>query len=387
MNILQINVIYGHGSTGKIVQALHEEYKRQGHDSHVLFGRGPKGEDNSVVRTCFLWEAKLWRFIQLFTGNSLGGSPLSTWNLKRHIQKLNPDVVHIHCINGNMCSVFSLLKWLRKKGYKVVLSHHAKFMFTGGCGLNMCEGFASGCSECPLKKSVFGSLYLGKPSKNIRRLAKLHMDEPWIRHTYVSPWLKEQAEKSALLRNADNNVALNPIDTNVFNPAPSGKVLRDRPYAFFPTSLHAEVKGWQWIESVGACLKELGLDLLVTGSGKEVFSGSNIVDVGHISDQSFLADYYRQARVTLVLSQCESFSMPVVESLCCGTPVCGFKAGGPESIAPEDYGAVENGDVEHLIKVIERSMDVDRSKLAIKAMETFSTPHIAEEFLKLYHGK
>jgi glycosyltransferase involved in cell wall biosynthesis len=29
--------------------------------------------------------------------------------------------------------------------------------------------------------------------------------------------------------------------------------------------------------------------------------------------------------------------MIVAESLCCGTPVVGFKAGGPESIAIDDY--------------------------------------------------
>ena len=384
MKILQVNVIYGHGSTGKIVQALHEEYMRQGHDSHVFFGRGPKGDGKRIVRTGFLWEAKLWRLIQLFTGNHLGGSPLSTWNLKRHIKKLNPEVVHIHCINGNMCSVFSLLKWLRKKNHKVVLSHHAKFMFTGGCGLNMCEGFVHGCEDCPFRKSVFGSLYMGKPSKNIRRLATLHMDEPWIKHAYVSPWLKEQAEKSSLLHDADNNVMPNPVDIDVFNPTPSGKALRDKPYAFFPTSLHAEVKGWPWIEPVASRLKELGLDLLITGSGHEKFENHNVIDVGYVSDQILLADYYRQAKVTLVLSQCESFSMPVAESLCCGTPVCGFKAGGPESIAPEDYGAVDNGDIDQLIIEIRRSMDVDRSSIANKAMGRFSTAHIAEEFLHLY---
>ena len=384
MKILQINVIYGHGSTGKIVRALHEEYKRQGHDSHVLFGRGPKSDDKNVVRTGFLFEAKLWRFIQLFTGHFLGGSPLSTWNLKRRIKKFNPDVVHIHCINGNMCSVFSLLKWLRKHNYKVVLTHHAKFMFTGGCGLNMCEGFASGCKDCPRKREVFGKYYLGKPSKNLKRLEALQMDGPWIKHTYVSPWLKEQAEKSSILRKADNHVVLNPIDTEIFNPSAVGGSPHDKPYAFFPTSLHAEVKGWQWIEPVGAMLKEMGLDLLVTGSGKETFASPNVRDVGYVSSQSLLADYYRYAHITLVLSQCESFSMPVAESLCCGAPVCGFKAGGPESIAPEDYVSVPNGDIKALGKAIEHTLGLARKGIAGKAMGTFSTAHIAEAFLKLY---
>ena len=387
MTILQINVIYGHGSTGKIVQALHEEYRRQGHDSHVLFGRGPKSEDKDLIRTGFLWEAKLWRLIQLFTGNHLGGTPLSTWNLKRHIRKLNPDVVHVHLINGNMCNVFSLMKWLKKQGYKVVLTHHAKLMFTGGCGINLCDKYQTGCGDCPYKKEVFGIAPDRSKGTN-RKLASLGMDEDWIKHTYVSPWLMSLAELSPILKHADNHAVCNPVDTAIFNPdTREDKPLHDKPYAFFPTSVRNDVKGWQWIEAVGEKLKDLGLDLLITGSGNERFASSNILDIGHISNQKLLASYYRQAKVTLVLSKFESFSMPTAESLCCGTPVCGFKAGGPESIAPEDYGAVENGDVDQLIKEIERSMSVDRSKLAAKAMETFSTAHIAEEFLKLYNGK
>ena len=384
MKILQVNVIYGHGSTGKIVQVLHEEYLKQGHDSYVFFGRGVKESDKRITRTGFLWEAKLWRFIQLFTGNLLGGSPLSTLNLKRHIKKLNPEVVHLHCINGNMCNVFSLLKWLRRKGYKTVLTHHAKFMFTGGCGLNMCKGYANGCVGCPLKREVFGSLCFGKPTRNLRRLAKLQMDGSWIKHTYVSPWLKDQAEKSILLKSADNHVVLNPIDTNVFNPKPIKDSVHDKPYAFFPTSLHAEVKGWQWIEPVGERLNSLGLDLLVTGSGKETFHSPSIHDVGHISDQSLLADYYRHAAMTLVLSQCESFSMPVAESLCCGTPVCGFKAGGPESIAPDAYAAVDNGEIDQLIEVIKQTANHKSNDVVEAALQTFATANVADTFVGLY---
>ncbi len=382
MVIAQINVSYGRGSTGKIVKDLHEEYLRLGLDSYVLFGRGPKVADPRIVRTGFLLEAKAWRFIQLFTGNHLGGSPLSTWNLKRHIKKLHPDVVHIHCINGNMCNVFSLLRWLKKHNYKTILTHHAKFMFTGGCGLNMCEGYVNGCKNCPHKKEVFGKYCGDKTRQNLARLAKVGLDEPWIAHTYVSPWLKEQAKKSPLLAKANNHVVLNPIDVSLFCES-KPKEAPSRPYAFCPTSLHAEVKGWQWVEPVGKRLDELGLDLYVTGSGSETFASPNIKDIGYVADQHKLADYYRNANVTLILSQCESFSMPVAESLCCGTPVCGFKSGGPESIGIE--GAcifVEQGDIDGLIKAIEAMKDkrIDPAK----AIEKYGREAIAKEFLKLY---
>ncbi len=381
MRILQVNVIYGHGSTGKIVQTLHEEYLRQGHDSHVFFGRGPKSHDKRVARTGFLWEAKLWRFIQLFTGNFLAGSPLSTWNLKRHIKNLKPDVVHLHCINGNMCNVFSLIKWLKTKGYKTVLTHHAKFMFTGGCGINLCNKYQTGCGECPCKKEVFG-IALDRSRRINRKLASLDLDGKWIRNTYVSPWLMSLAEKSPILAKANNHVIINPIDTNVFNPVSVMSPLHDKPYVFFPTSVHSEVKGWQWVEPIGAKLHELGLDLLVTGSGAEGFQFNNIIDLGHVDNQTVLAEYYRQAKATLVLSQFESFSMPVAESICCGTPVFGFKAGGPESICPASMRGhfVQQGDVTALIALLKKSFGGEE-KLFIDGF----AEHVWKQYLCIYN--
>lgn len=382
MVIAQINVIYGHGSTGKIVQALHEEYLRLGQDAYVFYGRGKENLGKNVIRTGFLYEAKLWRLIQMFTGNMLGGSPVSTWNLKRHIKKLSPDVVHVQLINGNMCDVFSLLKWLKKHNYKTVLTHHAKLMFTGGCGINLCDKHRTGCGNCPYKKEVFG--FAPDRSKHIiKKLSQLDMDGNWIKHTYVSPWLMSLAKETKLLEKADNHAIVNPVDVSVFNPVSSLHALREKPYAFFPTSVHAELKGWNWIEEVGRRLGDLGLDLLVTGSGHESFVSPNIIDIGHIADQNLLAEYYRQAKVTLVLSQFESFSMPVAESLCCGTPACGFKAGGPESIGIEGACTfVEQGDIDGLIKAIEAMKDknIDPEQ----AKNKYGREAVAKEFLKLY---
>lgn len=359
MRILQVNVIYGHGSTGKIVETLHQQYLSLGHESYVLFGRGKRSKDPNVRRTGFLWEAKLWRFMQLFTGNYLGGSPLSTWNLKRHIRRIHPDIVHLHCVNGNMCNVFSLLKWLKKRGYKTVLTHHAKFMFTGGCGLNLCEGFATGCGNCPHKKEVFGRFCGDKSAKNVKRLSGLDLSGAWIQHVYVSPWLKQQADKSALLKDAHNNVVYNPVDIK------PGAAVAKKPYVFFPISLKADYKGWDFIEPLGERLKELGLDLYVTGSRKETFTSSNIKDVGRINDKNELARYYAEATATVILSRCESFSMPVIESLLCGTPVVGFKAGAPETL--ETFGFASFYEYGKLDLVVSRIQELQNNSVRVDA--------------------
>lgn len=68
--------------------------------------------------------------------------------------------------------------------------------------------------------------------------------------------------------------------------------------------------------------------------------------MGSCKSREELASLYSVANVTLMLSKRETYSMVTAESLCCGTPVVGFLAGGPESIAIEKFSAfVEYGDL------------------------------------------
>ena len=385
MRIVQVNVVYGRGSTGNIVKTLHEEYLRRGLDSYVLYGRGPKDNDPRVRCVGFLLEAKLWRFLQLFNGNPLGGSPLSTWNLMRHIKKLKPDMVHVHCINGNMCNVPALFKWLNKKGIRTALTHHAKFMFTGGCGLNLCEGFAHGCGNCPYKQESFGKWCGDHSTKNYARMGKAHLDSPNVDHAYVSSWLMGQAEKSSLLKGAKNHV--------VFNPIPSafkaGEEAPRKDYVFFPSSgAGAGVKGFQFLPKLAESLVKMGLKLVVAGKWNEPIP--NVESVGYVAGYDALAKYYQDALCTVLLSQVESFSMTTAESLCCGTPLAGFKAGAPESIGIEGGSFfVEYGDVDALVNQIAllKDHDIDRHELSLKARVKFDIEAVVKDYLSIYESK
>ena len=74
---------------------------------------------------------------------------------------------------------------------------------------------------------------------------------------------------------------------------------------------------------------------------------------GAAKNREELASLYSAANVTLVLSKRETYSMVTAESLCCGTPVVGFLAGGPESIAIEKFSTfVEYGDLNAIKEAI-----------------------------------
>lgn len=382
MKIAQVNIIYGSGSTGRIVETLHREYQARGHESYVLYGRGPQRDDPHVIRTGFLWEAKLWRAISMLTGDAYSGSPLSTIRLMRVIRKLNPDVVHVHCINGNMCDVAWLFKWLKKMRYKTVVTHHAMFLFTGGCGLIQCREFKDGCAACPHKREAFGRPLHNAPKRIFMRWKKGGLDESWISHAFVSPWLENLARESNILAKGRLISIYNPVKNEVFQPKGSVPEM-DKPYVFFPTSLRgAAVKGAQFIPEFATKLKDKGILVVVT-EGMEPCP-SNVLDTGHLSDPQEMAKYYRGALATIVLSSVESFSMPVAESILCGTPVVGFNCGGPETI--ETFGQatfVPYGDLDAVVDAI---MALPKKKIdcSEQARKVYDPTVIAQQYLALY---
>ena len=98
--------------------------------------------------------------------------------------------------------------------------------------------------------------------------------------------------------------------------------------------------------------------------------------------------FYSLADVTVLASKKETFSMPVAESLCCGTPVVGFKAGGPESIAISQYcDFVEYGDVPALKMALIRKLEdqnINKTIISEVAKLKYSSKKMAEEYYKLY---
>ncbi len=72
------------------------------------------------------------------------------------------------------------------------------------------------------------------------------------------------------------------------------------------------------------------------------------------------------ADLTVLTSKKETFSMVTAESLCCGTPVVGFKAGGPEQIAIPEYSMfAEYGAIDQLSQCTLQLLEVPREKAVV----------------------
>ena len=113
----------------------------------------------------------------------------------------------------------------------------------------------------------------------------------------------------------------------------------------------------------------------------------NVVLWGRTKSQSELAKLYSLADCSVIASKRETFSMVTAESLCCGTPIVGFIAGGPESIAINEYSDfVEYGNLEQFESSVRKFIgsEINKQLLSNIAREKFSKEAMTNGYLKVY---
>lgn len=394
MKVLQINCVYRTGSTGKIVYDIHTELQKQGIESVVCYGRGEKINEPNVYKTCGELYSKINNLLSRFTGIMYGGGFFSTRKLIHIIEKEKPDVVHLHCLNGYFVNIYRLIIWLKKHHIHTVLTLHAEFMYTANCGNALdCEKWMTGCGNCPRLKKETQSLIFDQTHTSWMKMKKAFdgFNDNLI-VTSVSPWLMKRAKQSPILSDKNHYVILNGIDTeNVFHPRTS-KLRKElglenkKVVVHVTASFTREIKGGKYVIELAKRMPDV-VFIVIGNTDKGLSLPNNIIDIGRTENQTELAEYYSIADAFLLTSQKETFCMPVAESLCCGTPVVGFKAGAPEEIAIPEFSAfVDFGDTVGLQAGLEKVLKktANHEDISEKAIAKYSKHIMAEGYLSVY---
>lgn len=402
MRILQVNCVYKTGSTGKITADLHNAFKKKGIESVVCYGRGKRVNEPNVYKTCGELYSKLNNLLSRFTGIMYGGCFFSTNRLISIIKKEKPDIVHLQCINGYFVNIYRLVNWLKKNNIKTVLTLHAEFMFTANCGHSFdCEGWKTGCGKCPKFKAETKSLFFDGTARSFKKMQKAFegfKNENLIVAS-VSPWLMERAKQSPILAGKQHTVVMNGLDTGVFYPREVGAVKSELGIADEKIIFHVTpnfnndpdyIKGGYYIIKLAEMLKGENVKIIAAGSYPENLKvPDNILLLGKVSDQNRLAELYSMADITVIASKRETFSMVCAESLCCGTPVAGFKAGGPEAISLDKYSRfVDYGDLKSLYTAVNDLLREARNgeKISKDASAAYGSRVMSENYINIYRS-
>lgn len=397
MKVLQVNCVYNSGSTGKITADLHRALLDKGIESIVCYGRGNKTNDAFVYKTCGELYSKLNNLLSRFTGIMYGGCFFSTNRLIKIIKKEKPDVVHLQCINGYFVNIYRLVSWLKKNKIKTVLTLHAEFMHTANCGHAFeCEKYKTGCGDCKRFKKETKSLFFDSTALSFKKMKKAFdgFDKNLI-ITSVSPWLKSRGEGSLILGDKRHITVMNGLETAIFYPHGTEEIreklnLSDKKFVVFVTPTFSidknHIKGGYYLVELAKMMPDVVFGV-IGAKDIEYALPENIINIGRVDNQDMLAKYYSAASATVILSKKETFSMILAESLCCGTPLVGFKAGGPESIAIKEYcDFTEYGDIETVSEKLKlRLSEVKSKEISVLAHERYDKNVMMENTMKVYY--
>lgn len=396
MKVLQMNCWLGEGSTGKIVYAMHKYLECQNDESYVVYGLGGKPNDSHAFRTTPQIVRKLQSLRARVTGYPYGGCLWGTIAAIQYLKRIKPDLVHIHCINGYMVNIYRILEYLKENHIPTVITNHAEFMYTGGCTHTVdCNKWLTGCHDCDkISKEHPISYFSDRTEQEWKLLQKAYDGFENLTICCVSDWVRERACQSPFYKGHPVITVLNGLDTKTFHYSDVIELrnklgLNGKKIVVHATpDFYSVIKGGQHVLEMAKRFPDV--EFVILGSeAKDDSHPKNCHFMGKITDQSLLALYYSLGDVCLLTSVRETFSMVCAESLCCGTAVVGFMAGGPETIALSDYSCfVEQGDDDSLEHALDKMLNhpYEKRKLSKIAVDTYGQNTMCNNYYQVYRN-
>lgn len=346
MKILHLNYYDINGGAAIAMHRLHTLLKKNNMNSKILvFSKKITSDDiiqvsnkinifsNYIKRKISF---KLTKFQKIYSKST---HSLNIFNsgLVNKIEKLNPDILHLHWINNELISI----KEIGKIKIPIVWTFYDMWPFCGA------EHYTFE------KRHITGYNNFNKPLENkgldLNKVIWQKKNNYWKNNKFnivcLSSWLSKEAKKSYLFKNNEIITIPPPIDFSNWMDI-------NKHEARVKLGLNKNKKYFLFGAANGTFDKRKGFDIISDILNKKLkhdksieiilFGGSNkydlkdislpINDFGSIDFNNFekLRLLYSAADLTLLPSKLEAFGQVGLESLACKTPVISFKDTGPE---------------------------------------------------------
>lgn len=393
MKVVQINANADFGSTGLVVQGIHDIIEKNGGESFIAYQRCKCRPKKGYQLGC-LWD---WKFHALATrlfGHYGFYSKLATKRFLRYLDRVNPDIVHLHNIHSNFINIKLLLQYLADNNINTVLTLHDCWFFTGKCfhyvDVN-CSRFIDGCHECPKRYSP--PAYYMKDTSCKDWLEKKNLFNSIDRLTVVgcSEWIAREASKS-FLKSKKITFINNGIDTTIFTPIKTN--LRQSLHIPEDAFVIMGMANKWFLRNNQAVLDRIfnlkDVHVLIIGCTKKHLSlrkylPSNVRLEGFISSRSDMAQYYSISDVFVNLTHADTFPTVNMESICCGTPVVTYDVGGCSELILEGTGyVIKEDDVESIISAIQEIRSKSLEHCSEVGQRQFNREMCFSKYINLY---
>lgn len=392
MRLLQINVTANVGSTGRIAEQIGLLAKHQGWESYIAYGRSAQSSNSNLIKVGNILDILYHGLItRLFDRHGLG-SRMATKRLVKKIQRIQPDIIHLHNVHGYYLNYKILFEYLATTPIPVVWTLHDCWSFTGHCAHFVgvgCDKWKEQCRSCPLtnqypKSFVDGSTrnYNVKKTLFNKLLGRLTI-------VPVSHWLEGYLEQSFLQQHNIQTIA-NGVDISVFRPQPSVVNQLNTKTIIGVSSVWNDSKGLGDFIKLRQLLPQTIAIKLVGLSAEQVESlPEGIVGVVRTRSVEELVDVYSGADAFVNPTYADTFPTVNLEALACGIPIITYRTGGsPEAVTSETGVVVEQGNLEELKNAIMAVLSNGKSYYSAacrkRAEEHFDKDKCFQKYIDLY---
>ena len=361
--LLQINSVVNRGSTGRIAEEIGELAISNGWESYIAYGWESGESKSQTIRIGNDFDIKMHGLkTRLFDKHGFS-SGRATKEFVKQIDKIKPDIIHLHNLHGYYLNIEILFNYLATIDTPIVWTLHDCWPITGHCAyfdFVGCYKWKDVCYKCPQKRSYPGSLWLDRSKENFLTKKKLFNSVKNLTLVPVSNWLADIVKQSFLSK-YPIKVINNGIDTNVFQPIKKN-IFREK-YSlgnkFIILGVAAvwnERKGLKDFLELNKKLDENYQIILVGLTNAQLKRlPQNIIGITRTNNVAELAEIYSSVDVFVNPTWEDNFPTTNLEAMACGTPVITYNTGGSvESVSPETGFIVEKGDVAGLKDKIEQ---------------------------------
>ncbi|MBK7107116.1 MAG: glycosyltransferase [Ignavibacteriae bacterium] len=395
--ILQIVTEGNFGSTGRIAEQIGIQITKNKWASYIAIGRRIRKSESKIIKIGnnidILNHVVITR---LFDRHGLG-SNFATKKLIQTIDKIKPDIIHLHHLHGYYINIKILFEYLKKSKIPVVWTFHDCWSFTGHCAYYDfigCDKWKTECNNCPQKKTYPSSFLFDRSKKNYYLKKYLFNSVKSLYLVAVSKWLELEVKQSFLKKN-QIKVIYNGINLDIFKPLDSHQTrlkydIINKFLILGVASPWSKRKGLEDFIKLSEFIDN-DMTIILVGLSKKQISKlpKHIIGISRTEDLNELCKLYSAADVFINPTLEDNFPTTNLEALACGTPVITYKTGGSVEAINENTGiVVDKGDINGLLRSVKKIQQNGKTfyqtNCRKRAVENFNSEDRYLDYIKLY---
>ena len=396
--IIEINTV-NYASTGNIVLNIAKKARESGFNVYTCCKSSKESFKYKYENQLFIgnrYERILSSVLCTVTGLRDHFNIFGTYSFIKKIDKLNPDLIHLHVLHDDFINISILFNYLKNKNIPVIWTFHDCNALTGKCpSFEMigCYKWQNGCHNCPQlnkhpKALIDRTRYVwNKKRKLFNSLSELTITTP-------SNWLFQTVKKS-YFSNYPINIISNGIDLNTFKPTENNIKekydIKDKYLVLGVANYWGKEKGLDVFIELSKILPDKYRIMLVgTNDQIDKLLPESIISIHRTYDQKDLVRIYTAADVFFNPTREDIFGLVNVEAQACGTPVLVFNTGGcPETVSEESGIVLTDRSINNIKSVIIKTCEnkLFSKSACIKQAQRFDKDRIFNEYINLYKAK